>query len=55
MISLEIIDSNLVIGWDAVTPLTKIVISQNQNKVEFILSNYHEKFKVPHSEFINFQ
>jgi hypothetical protein len=51
---LEIVHGDLFINWFSIAPLTKIVFTQKNITLEYILSNFHNRFRVPHYDFINF-
>ena len=41
-------------NWNVVAPLTKITFSQNKLVNEYILSNSHTNFRVPHADFLSY-
>ena len=55
MLKLSVLNNQLYVEWESVSALTKLRFVQNNKVKEFMLSNYHQMFKVPFYEFEDFE
>lgn len=54
-VRLEITQNNLYAVWDSRAAITSLTFSQGELKNQFVLSNYHNKFKIPFYRFSDYE
>ena len=54
MLQLSVVNNDLYVKWGSHSALTKLRFTQKEKVREFLLSNYHQKFRVPFYEFEGF-